>query len=728
MAATESNFDEISGSIDKIVYHNKESGYIVLSLRVAGGTANGNLDATVVGKTSNAWEGEEIKARGNWRRHPKHGLEFHASEIECIVPTSLEGISRYLSSGAIRGVGKVYAERIVNHFGEKTLDIISKNSARLREIPGIGEVRLKKIRKSWEQQHGVRNTMIFLQANGIGTAQASKIYRTYGADAIAVVKKNPYRLCRDVSGIGFIKADAIARKVGIESDSIIRARAGLFYTLMKLSDEGHCFCNGTELLLNAENLLNIGVNILDEALDEEVEAGELIREGERIYLKNLYFSEVGTALRLRSIMNTRVLFKPIRVDAAVKWATEKLTISLSTKQVEALKMALSSKISVVTGGPGVGKTTIIKALNDIWRARGLDVRLVAPTGRAARRMAESTGHDAQTIHRLLKYNPRTQAFEYDANNQLEADVIIVDECSMIDIELIARFLAAVQSSSSLVLVGDIDQLPSVGPGNVLRDIIKSGEIPFTELDVVFRQQQGGNIIRNAHLVNSGKQIDESADEDSDFFFIKCDEQERMAANIVKLVQHRIPLKYGLSPLEDIQVLTPMRRGQLGYDNLNLMLQDVLNPGGVSVKKFGRKYRVGDRVMQIRNNYDKDVFNGDLGFIKSISPDSSKMIVDFDGRTVDYDFSSLDELVHSYAISIHKSQGSEYPAVVMVIARQHFMLLQRNLLYTGITRGKKLVCLIGDPYAVKMAIKNTDTHTRNTFLSERIRSGAEYPGQ
>jgi len=713
--------DKISGSVESLTFRNDATGYTVCSIRLAD-AARGSDPVTLVGKCAAIWVGEELKADGRWIRHPQHGLQFQADSITCIAPTSLEGIRRYLASGMIKGIGKVNAKRIVDYFGEKTLEIIEKESVRLEEVEGIGPVRRRQIKDSWTEQRDVRDIMIFLQANGIGTGQAARIYRAYGRDAIALVKQNPYRLCRDVWGIGFITADKIAMHVGIPRDSMVRARAGLLYTLQTQTDEGHCFGIEADLLLQAQALLGISVEILMEALREEIEAEDLVKDGERIYLADLARAEQRVTDKLHRLLETDSPFRPIDAPKALEWVASRIGIELAPMQIRALEMALTDKVGIITGGPGVGKTTIIRALVEIFLARKLTVRLAAPTGRAARRLEEATGIEAQTIHRLLKYNPQFHRFEHDADNPLTGEIFIVDESSMIDLPLAEDYLTALPDCAHVIFVGDIDQLPSVGPGNFLRDLISSGTIPCTRLDTIFRQKSGGAIVRNAHRINQGEKIEPGQrGEQSDFFFVPCEDSDKVIANVIELVSRRIPRTFGFTALTDIQVLTPMRRNQLGSDNLNQILQQVLNPNGPSVQRLGRIYRVGDRVMQIRNNYDKGIFNGDIGFITALDHDAQMLEVDFDGRITQYDFSDLDELVHAFACSIHKSQGSEYPVAVIVLATQHFKLLQRNLLYTAVTRGKKLVCLVGSHKAVHIATVNNDIHERRTALSERLRA-------
>ena len=698
--------ETIFGSVVSLVYHNETSGWTVATVAVRGGTPGGSETATVVGSCTNVWEGEEVKATGRWVRHPSHGLQFHADALECVVPTSAEGLRRYLASGIIRG--------------EKTIEVLERDSGRLKEIKGLGEAKRRAIKAGWDRERGARDAMIFLQGAGITSGSAAKLYRQYGANTVAVVKENPYRLCADVFGIGFLKADDIARKVGVPKDSPQRARAGLAHVLQTLAEEGHCFCEKPELLLEAENILSIPMDVLEQALADAIADNRFVDDGGRVYLHRLHRAERIVADRVLALLDTRASFRPIAADAAVAWVARKLSFTLSPAQDRAVRMALESKFSVVTGGPGVGKTTIIRALAEIWCAKELDVRLVAPTGRAARRMAESTGREAATIHRLLKWNPAESRFTYTADNPLPADVLVVDESSMIDIELAASLFSALRPTTTVVLVGDIDQLPSVGPGNVLRDLI-ADVVPSTRLDVVFRQKTGGWIVRNAHRVNEGQGFEAPpAGEPSDFFFVPCEDPERTLRLTLELVERRIPARYNLSPLQDIQVLTPMRKNLLGADNLNAVLQQGLNPHGPALHRAGRAFRVGDRVMQMRNDYDKDVFNGDVGFVRAVEPDGPSLVVDFDGVEVSYTASDLDELVHAYATSIHKSQGSEYPAVVIVIATQHFKLLQRNLLYTAITRGKKLVCVVGSPRAVSLAIRNNETVRRRTALAERLK--------
>ncbi len=707
---------ELSGTVESIVFRNEENGYTVCRVKLD----DQNQVATLVGTCSAMWEGENVKADGEWIRNKKFGYQFSAENITCIAPTSAKGIERYLASGMIRGIGKELARRLVKHFGDQTLRVIEHESARLEEIEGIGTVRRKRIKESWNEQIGVRDIMIFLQGHGIGTAQSARIYRSYGGDAIARIRTNPYCLCSDIWGIGFKTADGVAMSVGIPPDSEVRARAGLIHVLQTLTDDGHCYCPEAELVLQAETLLDIPVETITAGLKHEIEAGRLVHEDDRIYLKEIYFSELTVATRLGELMDTGHAFRPIVAEKAIPWASVRIKISLAPSQAEALAISLTEKVSVITGGPGVGKTTIIRALVEVFGARKLTVCLAAPTGRAAKRMEEATHREAKTIHRLLKFQPRTGQFEFNADNPLPAHVVILDEVSMIDIRLMRDFLAALTPSTHLVLVGDIDQLPSVGPGNVLRDIINCGEIPCTALTTIFRQKHGG-IIENAHRVNRGENIEPPDPGDlSDFYFIDADSTDDVINTTLHLISDRIPKRFGFNPLNEIQVLTPMRRNQLGAENLNAVLQQSLNPEGHHIERFGRHYRKGDRVMQIRNNYDKEVYNGDIGHITFVVEENHELTVDFDGRHVKYEFSELDELVHAYACTIHKSQGSEYPAVVILITTQHFKLLQRNLLYTAITRGKKLVCLVGSRKAVGMAIRNNEIQQRRTSLRERIK--------
>jgi exodeoxyribonuclease V alpha subunit len=707
--------ETLTGAVESIVFRAEDTGYTVCSMKVA----ERKDTVTVVGTCAAIWVGETLRAEGAWMRHPKHGYQFQAASMICVAPTSERGIERYLASGMVRGIGKELARRLVAAFGKDTLRIIDKESERLREVDGIGPKRRKRIKESWIEQHAVRDIMIFLQSHGVGTAQSARIYRQYGNEAVAVISENPYQLCRDVWGIGFKTADGVAMSVGVPPQSKLRARAGLVYTMETLAAEGHCFCLDAELILQAQALLDIPAEILSEALTSELERNELTRDDNRIYLASLFDAETAVAERLIALQHTDRGFRPIVVEKAVAWAEQRMKLHFAPMQVEALQTALAEKVAVITGGPGVGKTTIIHALVDVYRMRNLKIALAAPTGRAAKRMAEATHHEAKTLHRLLKFNPAARGFDHDRNNPLEVDVVILDECSMIDIALMHHFLDALPDRCCLILVGDMDQLPSVGPGNVLRDIIDSEVIACRRLDHIFRQEKGGAIIRNAHHVNRGEALEVDNSEGSDFFFLQADQPEEVIDKVLQLITRRIPSRFGFSPIHDIQVLTPMRKNQLGADNLNGLLQDALNPRGAEVQRFGRCYRDGDRVMQIRNNYDKEVFNGDIGLVRHVNAEEQTLTVDFDGRSINYEATDLDELVHAYACSIHKSQGSEYPAVIILMTTQHFKLLQRNLLYTAITRGRKLVCLVGQRKAISMAIRNNEIRLRRTALRQRL---------
>ncbi len=734
--------ETVAGTIKSVVYHNEENGYTVLHVELPSGFALRRLnEITIVGKTQAVWEGEEVCATGEWVTDKVHGRQFKADSIVCVAPKSLVGIERYLASGLIKGVGKVLAKRIVDTFGEDTLNVLSHQSARLKEVPKLGKAKIEQIRASWHANETMRENMIFGQTYGISIAKMTKIVRKYGPDAIAIVKANPYRLCRDIWGIGFTTADRIALSVGIDKNSMLRACAAISYTLETDAEEGgHCWTLENDLLLHANELTEIPTEILGQALEEEIKEKRVIAEKgvsepkpeggdwaeihsvtepRRIYLRSLYWAERQTAHHVRRIISTPPAFRPIEPAKALEWWEGKAGFSLANQQAMALEKCLESKFSIITGGPGVGKTTIIRALVDIYSARKLNVVLAAPTGRAARRMTESVGAPAQTIHRLLKWNPVTNRFVYNEENKLEGDVFIFDETSMVDINLANDLLEAIPSSAVVTWVGDTDQLPSVGPGNVLGDLIKSGVVASTRLDQIFRQATGGLIVANAHHVNAGEPLEVRHGE-SDFYFIRCEDPEQCVARAIDFMTTRIPRKFHMDPLEDVQVLSPMRRNLLGTESLNYELQKALNPDGAAIIRGGTTFRVGDRVMQLRNNYDKDVYNGDIGFVKAVDAGDRALVVTFDGRPVRYGPGDLDELVLAYATTIHKSQGSEYPAVIVLVHTQHYMMLQRNLLYTAITRGRKLVLLIGVPYAVSRAIETNIVRERRTSLAERLK--------
>ena len=726
---TDAPRETVAGTIRSVVYHNDDNGYTVLHVEPEGtGVWRRGEEITIVGKAQAVWEGEDVRAEGQWITDKVHGCQFKAETIVCVAPKSLAGIERYLASGLIRGIGKVLAHRIVETFGEETLNVLSHQSARLREVPKLGKAKIEQIRESWHANETLRESMIFGQTYGISVIKMTKIVRKYGPDAIAIVKQDPYKLCRDIWGIGFATADRIALNTGIPKDSPLRARASIAHALeTEAEDGGHCWTFENDLLLKANELTGVPTEILGEALAAEIADGRVVAEGEsqgqpteprRIYLKSYYWSERQTAARVRAILAAPRSFAPIEPARAIAWWEKRAGFTLAEMQRRALERSLGGKFSIITGGPGVGKTTIIRALVEIYAARKLRVVLAAPTGRAAKRMTESVGVPAQTIHRLLKWNPVTNRFTYDATNRYQGDVFIIDETSMIDIKLAADLLAALPDEATVVWVGDTDQLPSVGAGSVLGDFIRSGAMPSTKLNHIFRQDSAGLIVTNAHHVNAGEPL-EIRRGDTDFYFIRIEDPAQCVARAVEFMTTRIPNKFALDPLADVQVLTPMRRNFLGTDNLNIEIQKALNPHGPAVIRGGVVFREGDRVMQLRNNYDKDVYNGDVGFVKAVNSDDRSMIVNFDGRPVKYDGGDLDELVLAYATTIHKSQGSEYPAVIVIIHTQHYVMLQRNLLYTAITRGKRLVLLIGVPYAIDQAIKTNTVRERRTSLADRL---------
>lgn len=698
--------------VERITYQNPENGYSVLKVKVKGYS---DL-VTLVGNLLEVPVGSVLLCRGEWKVDKRYGSQFVAATWEETMPATVYGIEKYLGSGLVKGIGPRFARAIVQRFGTETIDIIETEIERLYEVPNIGRKRVAKIRESWEKQKDIKNVMLFLQGYGVSTAYAAKIYREYGKESIDKVKENPYRLADDIWGIGFKTADGIAAKMGYEKEDPRRCRSGILYTLGQLSDEGHVYAGEEQLVKTAGQLLEAGETAIRDTLAGMLQAEDLILDKDAIYLPPFYHAECGTSRRLRDLAEStgRSLFDGLFDPSSL---TAETGIEYDEVQLAAIRQAVTSKVMVLTGGPGTGKTTTTQGIIAALKKAGLRVLLAAPTGRAAKRMSEATGMEAKTIHRLLEYNPQ-DGYKRNDENPLEGDALIVDECSMIDILLMNNLLKAVPVGMRLVFVGDIDQLPSVGAGNVLRDIIDSQRIPVVRLVRIFRQAQKSRIVMNAHTINQGRFPDTSNGRDTDFFFMREDDPERAAETIVRLVKERLPRAYRESP-DRIQVLTPMQRGVVGAANLNLLLQQALNPSGPSLGRGGYTYRQGDRVMQLRNNYDKDVFNGDLGYIREVDTEDRMLTVDFDGKKVEYDVTELDELTLAYATTIHKAQGSEYPIVVMPVLMTHFVMLQRNLIYTGITRAKKICVLIGAMKALAYAVRDMSVLKRNTSLRERL---------
>jgi exodeoxyribonuclease V alpha subunit len=722
-AASTAPVESLAGLTERVTFFNEETGFAVLRVKV-----KGKRDlVTVVGSVPAANPGEWVTAQGRWIQDREFGPQFKAEMLNSSAPTTREGIKKYLGSGMVKGIGPTYAEKLVDRFGEKIFDIIDHESARLEEIEGIGPMRRRRIKEAWAEQKAVREIMVFLHSNGVSTSRAVRVHRMFGESAIEVIRADPYVLARDVQGIGFKTADQIAQKIGIPHDSIARATAGLNHVLLEATGNGHCALPLEILLEEAGRLLLVQPPVVESALEKALVDKRLERETigglDLLFLPALKRAEEIIATRIRLLSQGNPGFPEINLEKAVAWVQQKTGKHLATSQEQALRLALRSKVLVITGGPGVGKTTLVNSILLILRAKNVRCSLCAPTGRAARRLSETTGLQARTIHRLLEVQPGTHGFMRKENRPLECDLLIVDESSMIDVSLMSSLLKAVPSHASLILVGDIDQLPSVGPGTVLQDIIESHAVPVVRLTEVFRQAAGSRIIQTAHQVNRGEVPAAPADNaESDFFFITREQPDRISQTLLDMVKNRVPAKFHFDPIRDIQVLSPMNRGSLGVREMNSRLQAELNPpreGEPGVEKYGWQLRLRDKVIQTENDYDRDVFNGDIGQVVAIDPVERELTVRFDQRDVRYDFGDLDELSLAYAITVHKSQGSEFPVVIIPLATQQYLLLQRNLIYTGITRGKKLVILIGQHKALAMAVRNNRTQQRFSGLLARL---------
>lgn len=709
----------VVGMVERVTFHNAETGFCVLRVKV-----RGRRDpATVVGGAPAIAPGEQIEATGRWVMDRQHGLQFQAQYLRTAAPSLREGVEKYLASGLMRGIGQIYARKLIEAFGDTVFDVIENEPDRLRSVPGIGPQRAAQIIAGWQEHKAVREIMVFLHEQGVSTARAVRIHRLYGTDAVPILRENPYRLVKDVRGIGFATADGIAQRMGLAQDSLVRVRAGLSHVLAEATGQGHCGLPRPQLLEAAAGLLGVGSERIEEALRLELEDGTLIEDtlaGEpAVFLGWLFHCERNIAAMLRTLKAGALPWAAIDAGKAVPWVERKVGITLADSQREALRQALRSKALVITGGPGVGKTTLVNSILAVLRAKDVRILQAAPTGRAAKRMTEATGLEAKTIHRLLEIDPATGGFQRDETRPLDCELLVIDEMSMVDVPLMYALLRAVPPTAALLMVGDVDQLPSVGPGRVLGDIIEGGLVPVVRLTEVFRQAATSRIITNAHRINAGQlPLLPAPGETSDFVWVDAPAPEQTARAVVDLVARALPRELGCDPLRDIQVLCPMNVGGVGARALNVELQRALNANpGPRVERFGTAFGVGDKVMQVVNDYDKDVFNGDVGYVVSLDPSAETLGVSVDGREVLYRFDELDGLMLAYASSIHKSQGSEYPIVVLPLTLQHQMMLRRNLLYTGVTRGKRLVVLVGDKRACAVAVYDTMTRPRFTKLRE-----------
>ena len=718
----------LDGQIERITYCNEENGFTIARLKVFG---QRDL-VTVVGNLMSPTPGAILKMEGEWSVHPKFGEQFKVVKYKTAVPATLYGIKKYLGSGLIKGIGPVMAGRIVKRFSKKTLDIIEHHVEKLVEVDGIGKKRVALIEKAWEEQKEIRDVMLFLQTHGVSSGYAVKIFREYENNSIPVVTENPYRLAEDIYGIGFITADTIAEKLGFSKDSEQRIEAGILYVLHQLSDEGHVYYPYEELINKSREILTVERDVVVDAIAviavnkkiviEDLNSGieKFAVNNKAVYLAKFYLCETRIAGMIKRLVFSPGCMRSIDIDSAVAWVQEQLSIQLAEKQIEAVAGSCENKMMIITGGPGTGKTTIINAILKIFSKITGRIMLAAPTGRAAKRMSETTGYGAKTIHRLLEYSFANGGFQKNEKKPLNCDLLIIDEASMIDTVIMYHLLKAIPPEATFILVGDVNQLPSVGAGNILNDIIESGLVPVVKLNEIFRQARESRIIVNAHRINKGMMpYLTSKDKKNDFYFIEQEDPERVLDIILRLVKDRVPSSFGFDSVNDIQVLSPMHRGVAGAANLNIKLQEALNSSGTGIIRGSRNFRVNDKVMQVRNNYDKNVFNGDIGRIIRVSTEDQEVTISFDGRRITYDFNDLDELVLAYAVSVHKSQGSEYPVVVIPVLTQHYMLLQRNLIYTAVTRGRRLVVIVGTKKAMAIAVKNDKTHRRYTYLKERL---------